>query len=144
MAINSGNSALAEDAKLHDTLYHGTSSVHAESIKQHGLKPTGGKVYVSTDPKLASQHSYNAVHGDDPGFSDPDGPGFKHKGDGGKPVLIHIDRNHPSVKGFKSDHEFKNTDDSRKAFHTASHIHPDAIKKIEPVTAKRESAEGEY
>jgi RNA:NAD 2'-phosphotransferase (TPT1/KptA family) len=130
VAIDGGKSALAEDAKLHQTLYHGTSSNYISHILKHGIKADShGNTYVSTDPELATREAYNTTHGEI-------GLGTK-KAHGGDPVLVHIDRNHPSVKGFKKDPEYSHSDDERKSFMTTSSIHPKAIKKITSINTPR-------
>jgi hypothetical protein len=126
--------------KFHSYLYHGTSSNHIDSIRKEGLQPGSGGVHVTTDAQIAHQEAHNTVSGEEEDLGTA--AGYK-KGVGGKPVIAIIDRNHPSVRGFKHDTEFDTTGPggrvypSASEFYTPQPIHPDAIKGFAPVHPDR-------
>lgn len=127
------DSAIAADEKYIQTLYHGTTSKNVASIKKHGLRPShDGYNYVSIHPDLAAREAHNTVSGDEPGLGEK-------KPRGGKPVIIHVNRRHPAVRGFQEDPAYKNTDEAKTSFRTKNHIPPEAITHVEKVTGRRET-----
>lgn len=113
-------------------VYHGTSSNYLDGIKKDGLKPSTGKgtrskkqTYVTRDPEAAALEAHATVHGDRP---------TNTKGVGGNPVVLKIDRLHPSFRDKahkftidKAWHKKKHKIHDVHAFHRESGIHPDAI-----------------
>ena len=127
MKIDGGSSALAEDAKFIKTLYHGTTENRVKSIMKHGIRPQkqneekeikGHHVHISTDPGFASMMANSRSE-------------LSEKPT--KPVLLHIDRNHPSVRNFKRDPDAFGEKRHNSSFITKNTIHSSAIKKIENV-----------
>ena len=133
MTIDGGKSALAEDFNRVNTLYHGTSSEFSPSIVEKGLKPhykelpckvhVSGRnfAYVSTSHEEAKGHAQYTAE-------------YRGKDPDAKPVVIHIDRNHPSARRLRTDPEQRTLPiKERTDFVTRKHIHPSAIKKVEEV-----------
>jgi hypothetical protein len=119
MRINGGHSVL-NDSKFHDTLYHGTTQMHYnDGIKTEGLKAskheTGhGAVHVTTDPDMAKEYAH-----------------YKAEENGSHPIVLHINRNHPSVRGFSKDLDIHTPVERGVAFHTENDIPRNAIKKVQ-------------
>lgn len=114
-------------------VYHGTSSVYASKISNTGLKPGRRKlssdpslVHVTTDPHIASQEALYTCNGD----PHTDAPGV-----GGSPVIVKLDRFHPSFrasKPFRLDRNYHPAGNDSElhllhAFSVNAHIPPDAI-----------------
>jgi hypothetical protein len=114
--------ALIDEAVRAD-LYHGTSSIHLDDIILHGLRDG----YVTTDLSTAHQEAHHKVHGDDwqPGSA-------RGQGVGGHPVVLKIDRNHPSARAarYTGDPEFGSSGVRQSYFKSSGTIHPEAISVV--------------
>jgi hypothetical protein len=106
-------------------LYHGTSTKFIDGIKTNGL--TSGKNYVTPSAALAHTEAGYKTHGDPNSYGSKD---HRAKGSGGKPVVVVIDANHPSLSLLKRDKEFEDKD---IAFYTRKSIHPSAVVGIYPI-----------
>ena len=95
---------IAEDAKdLNESryVYHGTTSYNLRSILKNGLQPSTSKgnrkvrrIYVTRDGEVTSTEAHATCFGDGATGT---------PGQGGEPVVLKIDRLHPSIKN----HNFK-------------------------------------
>jgi hypothetical protein len=102
-------------------LYHGTSSLYLPGIKSKGL--TGKRVYVTTNPDLAFAEAKFSVDGDLSGA-----PGV-----GGKPVVVVIDADHPSVAHgrWRSDPEYsRDVAYGNVAFKSGIPVSPKAVSRV--------------
>lgn len=103
-------------------LYHGTSSIYVEAIRQRGLEPHGGKVYLTKNHWVAATEADYTVEGEE--FNDDIAP---TSGVGGDPVIVVLDAAHPSLKNLKVDAEYH----FEHALFVTHSIPPEAILRIE-------------
>lgn len=117
-------------------VYHGTSSKYLHKIRNEGLKPGNRKnssdpalVHITNDPHIASEEASYTVYGDVSGK-----PGV-----GGDPVIVKLDRFHPSFracKPFRADSNYHipgATDMGPHDIHSFAvnaHIPPEAIVSV--------------
>jgi hypothetical protein len=120
-------------------VYHGTSSIFLHKIRHEGLKPGKRKnpsdpalVHVTRDQGIAGDEAMYTVHGDVSG----------EPGVGGDPVIVKIDRFHPSFRACKpfrmdSNYHMPGATDigvhDLHSFAANAHIPPEAIVSFHKV-----------
>ena len=67
-------------------LFHGTSSIYRDSIREHGLLPKGGRLHLTTHPLVALIEGLRTVRGE----ADLTG-GYK-EAVGGSPLMVLVER----------------------------------------------------